>query len=78
MHRYQDRVNGAMRAYNGREVFPEEVTSQCSLKEEALVRPRRKRIIFNSEQQVQSPWDRNGHGAFEDERPVSVWLGPKG
>lgn len=67
MLRYQDRVNGAMRAYSGREVIPQGVTRQCSLKEEAWIRPRRKRIIFNSEQQVDRPWDKTGYGAFEEE-----------
>lgn len=54
MQRCRDRLNGAMRAYNGREVSPKEMMSQHRLKEEALTRPRREGVIFNSEQQV--PW----------------------
>lgn len=44
MQRYRDRLNGVMRAYNGREVSPEEVMSQRRLKEETLTRPRKEGI----------------------------------
>lgn len=72
MQRYRDRLNGMMRAYNGREVSPEEAMSQHRLKEEALTRPRRERIVFSSEQQVPLSWVR--YGAFEERK--ALWQGP--
>lgn len=75
MRRNQNRINDAMTAYSRREVFPEEVMSQCSLKEEALTRPRRKRIVFISEQQVQRPCDRMAHDVFEEEKACICMAG---
>ena len=72
MQRYRDRLNGAMRAYNGSEVSPKEMMSQHRLKEEALTRPRREGVIFNSEQQVPRPWVR--YGTFEEGK--ALWQGP--
>lgn len=70
MQRYQNKLSGAMRAYNGREVSPEEVMSLCRLKEEALTRPRREGIVLNSEEQVPRPWVRRGYGVFEEGKAI--------
>lgn len=61
-----------MRAYNGREVS-EEVIRPCRLKEEALTRPRREKIVFSSELRVPRPWIRRGDMVrFGKEKPCMV------